>query len=164
MRHHPGLYEWQHDRSHRRGHRTGLRKSGHEQLRQPARFLRTRVYYEAVMTMTTRPLLLGLLLANLCACSGKDDSDETGALDDTLSTETGDTSTTETGDTSPPVEPETVTQGEAFCASGGVVRNDSFSGVTCTGPVEIATQTASNAQFTWQPGPMVVIAPASGLD
>ena len=116
------------------------------------------------MAMTPRPLLLGLLLANLCACSGKDDSGETGALDDTLSTETGDTLTTETGDTNPQVDPETVTQGEVFCASGGVVRNDSFSGVTCTGPVEIATQIASNDQFTWQPGPMVVIAPASGLD
>ncbi len=108
----------------------------------------------------------------LCACSDKENPGETGMVTDsriagtgdTVVLETGDTYIHETGDTYIQVDPEIATSGHVICAAGGMVSTSDIFGVTCTGPVEIATQQASNDEFTWQPGPMVVIAPASGLD
>ena len=54
---------------------------------------------------------------------------------------------------------DALTSGQTFCAGGGAVSNDSFSGTTCTSPLEVATHPAGNDSFSWQPGPTIIIAP-----
>ena len=47
----------------------------------------------------------------------------------------------------------------AWCSGGGQASNGEITAVTCTSPVELATQPASNGQLTWYPGPLRAVAP-----
>ncbi len=98
-----------------------------------------------------------LILHALFACSETKSSHSAGPSGDAGDADTGTDADTDT-------DVEDVTTHQTFCAGGGVVSNDNYSGTTCTAPLEIATRNASNDSFTWQPGPTVFIAPRGGLE
>ncbi|MEE2750154.1 MAG: hypothetical protein VX519_01885 [Myxococcota bacterium] len=110
---------------------------------------------------------LFLLLAAVClltpACREKDLSNyRSGGLSDDTSgesaIETGAESGGETGgDTSALEAP--AGEGFAFCAGGGWVSGADIQGVTCTAPVDVASNPSSSADYNWQPGPITFIAP-----
>ena len=98
------------------------------------------------------------ILATVVGCNGKDRSDGTGLQ------ETSGESGMESGESGLYAVEEEVFEGVSLCASGGKQGNDRFSGVSCTAPMDIATQPSSNSNWTWQPGAIRRIAPGPSSD
>ncbi len=50
-------------------------------------------------------------------------------------------------------------EGFAFCAAGGKVTGAAVSGIICLGPMDISGATVVGAAYTWQAGPIYILAP-----
>ena len=110
----------------------------------------------------TRTALVAMSFLLVLGCRKKEQEDsgvDTAIIVDSAdSSDTGDTDTgdTDTGDTG--VVVNAGPQGFAFCAAGGRMSNATHQAIICLGPMDIAGIEVSDANYTWQPGPIYILA------